>query len=72
MYSPPLSTYQTHLLAYYTVELAQRFHQYYTSNKVIDNDNRALTKNRLFLVSLVRQSLATCLELLGVSTPERM
>jgi len=64
--------YQTHLLAYYTLELSKIFHNYYASNKIIDTENIEISKNRLFLTKLIQQTLGTCLDLLGLSKPERM
>lgn len=64
--------YQTHLLSYYTLELAQVFHNYYAKYKIIDSENLKTTKNRLFIVTLLQQTISTCLDLLGISKPERM
>ncbi|MBY0353772.1 arginine--tRNA ligase [Candidatus Babeliales bacterium] len=65
-------SYQTHLLAYYSWELANKFHNFYTNNRIIDTDNPEVTNMRLFLAVLVRNTLHTCLTLLGVSRPEKM
>lgn len=65
-------TYQTHLLPYYTWELAHVFHNYYTNNRVVDVNNIGLTKVRLFAVFLVKDGLEICLNLLGISKPEKM
>ena len=65
-------TYQTHILAYYTWELARDFHNYYANNRIIDTANIPVTHMRLFMISLVGQTLETCLDLLGLSKPERM
>jgi arginyl-tRNA synthetase len=64
--------YQTHILAYYTLELAQLFSRYYGKNRIIDLENKAQTEARLMLVVLVRNTLELCLELMGLSKPERM
>ena len=64
--------YQTHLLSYYTLELARLFHTYYAKNKIIDPKNFPLSKNRLIIVSLVQQTLTICLDLLGISKPKSM
>jgi len=66
------TTNQTHLLAYYALELAQTFSRYYTKSRVIDTNEMARSRARLLLVTLVRDSLATTLDLLGLSKPERM
>jgi arginyl-tRNA synthetase len=65
-------TYQTHLLASYTIELAQEFHKYYAAHRVINQEDLATSRGRLLATTLVRATLKTCLELLGLSTPEKM
>ena len=64
--------YQTHLLAYYTLELAKSFHSYYNANKIIDPENIPVSQMRLLIVGLVRKTLGQCLDLLGLSKPEKM
>ena len=64
--------YQTHLLSYYTWELAQALHNYYTNNKIIDIENIGQSKVRLFTVILIKDALEICLDLLGLSKPEKM
>jgi len=66
------STYQTHLLAYYTIELSKSFHAYYMHNRIINNEDIATTKSRLLLVKITMNSLGICLDLLGLSKPEKM
>jgi len=63
---------QTHLLAYYTYELAQCFNRYYAHNKVINLQDVPLSRARLALTEIVRNTLSLCLDLLGISKPERM
>jgi len=65
-------TYQTHLLANYTFELAKEFHGYYNSHKIVDELNLAISRSRLLLLSIVRNTLSLCLDLLGITKPERM
>lgn len=65
-------SYQTHLLSYYSFELATAFHNYYTNNRILDPANIEQTKTRLVMVHLVRQTLEICLDLLGLSKPEKM
>ncbi|MFH1832090.1 MAG: arginine--tRNA ligase [bacterium] len=67
-----VSTYQTHLIAYYSWELAHTFHTFYTNNRVLDEKNIPATQARLLLVALVHNTLDICLNLLGVSCPEKM
>ncbi len=66
------NTHQTHLLAYYTHELAQFFNRYYSKNRVIDLEKIDQSRARLALIQIIRNTLAVCLDLLGLSKPERM
>lgn len=66
------TTHQTHLLTYYVHELAQAFSKYYGKNRVIDMANIQKSRGRLLMVQLVRSTLDTSLQLLGISRPEKM
>ncbi len=58
-------------LAYYAKELANSFHSFYNSCKVL-TDDEALRDARLVLVDAARITLRNVLDLLGVSAPEHM
>jgi arginyl-tRNA synthetase len=60
-----------HRLTRYAEELAALFHRFYGECKVVGDDEE-LTQARLWLCRVAKQSLATALTLLGVSTPESM
>jgi arginyl-tRNA synthetase len=64
---------EPHRIPFYLVDLAAEFHRYYNkpSNRII-GENRELSLARLFLASVLKDVIAGCLELLGVSAPERM
>ncbi|MHB9097953.1 MAG: arginine--tRNA ligase [Syntrophales bacterium] len=62
---------EPHRLTFYLNDLAGLFHSYYNKNKVISDDG-ALTGARLYLVMSVRTVLKNALNMLGVSTPEKM
>jgi arginyl-tRNA synthetase len=64
--------YQTHLLTYYSLELAKEFHSYYNKHKVIDLENIDRSRARLALIKVVNNTLELCLQLLGLETPEKM
>ena len=64
--------YQTHLLTYYVFELAQLFHAYYGTHKVLDPENPELTNTRLALVLITKNTIELCLKLLGVTCPDNM
>ncbi len=64
--------FSTHLLAHYSYDLANSFHAYYTTNRIIDELNLERSKRRLFLVYLFRQTVQLCLDLLGLERLEKM
>ncbi|MBA3954323.1 arginine--tRNA ligase [Candidatus Dependentiae bacterium] len=64
--------YQTHTLTYYALELAQLFHSYYGAHKVIDQAHIQQSRGRLLTITILRNTLKLCLDLLGISSPERM
>ena len=55
----------------YVQELAQEFHSFYNSNRVICED-KELMKARLGLIEAIRVTLKNALDILAVSAPERM
>ena len=67
-----VSGYHPHMLAYYSFELAHKFHNYYSNNRIIDLQNIDQSKSRLFVSYLVRNCFGICLDLLGLTKPERM
>ncbi len=64
--------YQVHLLAYYLLDLAHLFHNYYHHNRVIEPQTVEQSRGRLFLTTLVKEQFDRCLQLMGVSRPEKM
>jgi len=58
-------------LVNYLQELATCFHKFYDCHRVID-ENQTLSAERLGLINAARIILANGLNLLGVSTPEKM
>ena len=55
----------------YVQELAQEFHSFYNSNRVIGED-KELMKSRLALIIAIQTTLKNALDILAVSAPERM
>jgi arginyl-tRNA synthetase len=55
----------------YTVELAARFHRFYSACR-LKGEEPALLLARLQLADTVRAVLKGCLSLLGVTAPEKM
>ncbi len=64
---------EPHRMPFYLLELAGEFHRYYNQphNRIIGPE-RELSLSRLYLANLLKTGLASGLELLGVSAPERM
>jgi len=66
------STYQTQMLSQYVLELAGCLHTYYTENRIVDTEKPEITRMRLFTIVMVHKTIDMCLELLGLSKPEKM
>lgn len=66
-----LNTQDPYMLTVYLQELAETFHKFYDSHRVL-SDNEPLTQARLELIEGVRIIIALGLDLLGVSKPEAM
>lgn len=65
-------THQTHLIAYYTYEMANLFHKYYNSTKVIQEHDKQTSQERLAFIQLIQEILGLCSKLMGISCPEKM
>jgi arginyl-tRNA synthetase len=60
------------MLSQYALDLARCLHAYYAENRIIDSEKPDVTQVRLFTVLMVHKTLDVCLELLGLSKPEKM
>ena len=60
------------LLANYLFNLAAKFHKYYSTCRIINDDNDELTKSRLYLINAIKITLSNGLNILGISSPDRM
>ena len=65
---------EPHHLPHYTLELATAFHSFYESCRVLSSDpaDGDMTLARLKLTEASRIVVGRCLELMGMSAPERM
>ena len=63
---------EPHRLATYTEELCGLFHRFYNKYQVVSDKNKDLSRARLMLIDSVKTTLAICLELMGISAPEKM
>lgn len=60
------------VIARWLLELASAFSTYYRANKVINEDNPTLSRERMAVVLSVREALAQGLQLLGIKPLDRM
>ena len=67
-----VKNHEVHKLPHYAINLADKFHSFYDTCRVIDEENKKLTKSRLLLVNAVRIVLSETLKLIGVSAPTKM
>lgn len=61
-----------HDVAFYLRDLAGAFHSYYAAERFLVEDNAALTRSRMALLTATRQVVRNALAVLGVSAPETM
>ncbi len=64
--------YEPHQLTYYLRDLAQNFHSFYDTHKILISDNNKLRDARLSLTAAMQQVLQNGLTIIGVSAPEVM
>ena len=64
--------YQVHHLAQYALSIAGDFHKFYEKHHVIQENDAELQSARLLLANGVHTVLKICLELMGLSAPEKM
>lgn len=65
------AAYAPHAIIRYVYELASMFHSYYRAERVITEDAE-LSQARLQLLEATRIALRNCLQLVGVTAPDRM
>ena len=65
---------EPHHLPHYSLELATAFHTFYQECRVISDveDDTNVTKARLKLADATRTTLRYCLEIMGMSVPDKM
>ena len=56
----------------YVLNLAGVFHSFYNTNRILDEPDENIRIGRLNIARAVKAVIASCLELLGVTAPERM
>ncbi|MBQ4469071.1 MAG: arginine--tRNA ligase, partial [Synergistaceae bacterium] len=56
----------------YVLNLAGIFHAFYNTNRILDEPDEKISVGRINIIRAAKIVIATCLDLLGVSAPERM
>jgi arginyl-tRNA synthetase len=62
---------EPHRITFYLLDLVGKFHSYYNKTRVLKNDVE-LTLARLLLLDMLQKVIKSGLNILGVSTPEKM
>jgi arginyl-tRNA synthetase len=65
-------SYEPHHLPHYALEVATAFHDFYEKCRVLNDDDLPLSKARLRLIEAAKVVLGRCLDLMGMTAPERM
>lgn len=63
---------EPHRLATFLEELAGMLHRYYAKYQIVSAKNAELSHARLMLIHTVKNVMAICFELMGISAPEKM
>ena len=56
----------------YVLNLAGIFHAFYNTNRILDEPDGKISLGRINIIRAAKSVIAACLDLLGVSAPERM
>tara|TARA_B100001750_G_C15088087_1_gene389302 strand:- start:151 stop:579 length:429 start_codon:yes stop_codon:yes gene_type:complete len=59
-------------IANFLTELSSVFHSYYAKVKVIDSDSDETTHARIYLINAIRIVIRNGLNILGISSPDKM
>lgn len=66
------SSLEPHKIITYLNELAESFHRFYHNNRVVDLENKDLSKIRLLICLAAKYVLKNGFDIIGISSPERM
>ena len=61
-----------HRICQYIYDLSNAFNKFYHENKIIAEEDQAKQASWIALISLTRDILVTCIDLLGMEAPDRM
>ena len=66
-----VSSFEPHRITFYLLDLVAKFHSYYNKARVV-GDDRELTLARLLLLRILKDTIKDGLDIIGVSSPDRM
>ena len=61
-----------HKICAYIYDLANAFNRFYHETKILAEEDEQKQKSYIALLTLTREILKTCIDLLGFEAPERM
>lgn len=64
--------FEPHKIITYLNEVAENFHRFYHNNRVVDLENKELSKSRLLICLATKQVFKNGFDIIGISAPERM
>ena len=67
-----MKSYEVHIMCLYLTNLSKLVHTYYEKVKIIDDNNKIMTGQRLFLIYAISHIIKNGLKLIGCSVKEKM
>jgi len=64
--------YSPHKICQFIFELSNEFNRFYHETRIISEQDTLKQESWIRLISLARDVLVTCLDLLGIEVPDRM
>lgn len=61
-----------HKICQYIYDLSNAFNRFYHDNKILSEEDTARRDSWILLITLTKDVLCTCIDLLGIEAPERM
>ena len=66
------NTLSPHKICQYMYEIADIFNGFYHDTNILNENDKAIKEGRLSLLSITKEVLCTCLDMLAIKCPERM
>ena len=61
-----------HRICQYIYEIADSFNTFYHGNRIIDEEDEEKKASWVSLITIVRDVLLTCIDLLAIEAPDKM